>query len=173
LTARIERGLVQETYILNLWSPPIYHPDVSAKELKINAIVPKRKDLARCDRFAGQPAEWVQLIYAGWKTVLAGAAKWDSPIRSVRSKKLPDDRFNIVATLSEGGKMTLAIDDEKPVSGHAAALFAKPFDPEEIRLGRDLRDGEPGGRLCRKCKAARLAGRQKYIAFEPGCERPK
>jgi putative membrane-bound dehydrogenase-like protein len=140
LTARIERGLVQETYILNLWSPPIYHPDVTAKELKINAIVTKAdKDLAGVIVSQGNKQNGYSLYMQDGK--LYWLVKQNGTAYQIRSEqKLPDDRFNIVATLSEGGKMTLAIDDEKPVSGQAAALFAKPFDPEEIRLGRDLRD---------------------------------
>jgi azurin len=61
------------------------------------------------------------------------------------TRKLPEERFNAYATLSEGGKMTLAIEDETPVTGNAAGLFHQSFTPDDIRLGRDLRDGNQVG----------------------------
>ncbi len=41
--------------------------------------------------------------------------------------------------------MTLAIEDETPVSTNAAGLFHQPFAPDDIRLGRDLREGNQVG----------------------------
>ena len=140
LTARIERGLVQETYILNLWSPPIFPPDITGKEIKIKAIVTKAdEDLAGVIVSQGNKQNGYSLY------IQEGKLHWlvkqeGKPYLLKSDTKLPNERFNITATLLENGVMTLATDDEKSIIGKAEALFAKPFTPADIRLGRDLRD---------------------------------
>ena len=140
LTARIERGLVQETYILNLWSPPIFPPDITEKEIKIKAIVTKAdEDLAGVIVSQGNKLNGYSLYMQEGK--LHWLVKQEGKPYLIKSDtKLPNERFNITATLSENGVMTLAIDGEIPLTGKAEGLFTKPFTPEEIRLGRDLRD---------------------------------
>ena len=140
LTARILRGLVQETYVLNLWSPPIFPPDITAKEIKIKAIVTKAQDpLSGVIVSQGDKKNGYSLYMQDGK--LYWLVKQNGKAFQINSNhKLPDERFNIIATLSDGGGMTLAIDDETPVTGKASSLFTKPFTPDDIRLGRDLRD---------------------------------
>ncbi|KQS32982.1 PVC-type heme-binding CxxCH protein [Dyadobacter sp. Leaf189] len=140
LTARIERGLVQETYVLNLWSPPIFPPDIANKELQIKAIITKAdEELSGVVASQGNKENGYSLFIDNGK--LHWLVKQNGKSYQVTStKKVPDERFNAFATLSENGEMTLAIEDETPVKGKAAGLFTKPFTPDEIRLGRDLRD---------------------------------
>ncbi len=145
LTARIERGLIEETYMLNLWSPPIYPPDISHKELKIRAIITKaQEELSGVVVSQGNRQNGYSLHMQDGK--LHWLVRQNGKSYQITStKKLPDERFDAFATLSEGGKMTLAIDDETPVSGNAAGLFHQPFTPDDIRLGRDLRAGNQVG----------------------------
>lgn len=140
LTARIERGLVRETYILNLWSPPIFPPDIAGKELKITALITKAEaDLSGVVVSQGNKQDGYSLFIENGK--MNWLVKQDGKSFLLKSdQKLPDELFNVVATLSDGGKMSLSVSDEKPVTGQAASLFSKSFSPEDIRLGRDLRD---------------------------------
>ena len=145
LTARIERGLLKENYTLNLWSPPIYPPDVTGKEIKITALVTK----------ADQPLSGV-IVSQGNKEngfslfIENGKINWlikqdgESFVLS-SAQQLPDERFTIVSTLNENGIITLSVSDETPLTGRAKSLFTKPFSPEDIRLGRDLRDANRVG----------------------------
>ncbi|MCF2490035.1 PVC-type heme-binding CxxCH protein [Dyadobacter sp. CY347] len=140
LTARIERGLVQETYVLNLWSPPIFPPDITNKEITIKAIITKADEaLSGVVASQGNKENGYSLYMNEGK--LHWLIKQDGKTYDIYSNQtLPAERFNAVATLSEGGEMTLAIEDETPIKGKAASLFTKPFNPDDIRLGRDLRD---------------------------------
>jgi uncharacterized protein len=145
LTARIERGLIEETYMLNLWSPPIYPPDVAHKELKIKAIITKaQEELSGVLVSQGNRQNGYSLFMQDGK--LHWLVRQDGKSYQVTStKKLPDERFTANATLSEGGKMTLAIEDETPVAGQAMGLFHQPFAPDDIRIGRDLREDNQVG----------------------------
>jgi putative membrane-bound dehydrogenase-like protein len=140
LTARIERSLIQETYILNLWSPPIFPPDVTGKELKITALITKAETaLSGVVVSQGNKQDGYSLF------IEDGKMNWlikqnGKPFLLKSDQKLPDELFNVVATLTEGGKMTLSVLDEKPLTGQALSLFNTAFTPEDIRLGRDLRD---------------------------------
>jgi putative membrane-bound dehydrogenase-like protein len=144
LTARIERGLIQETYMLNLWSPPIFPPVITEKEINIKAIITKaQEDLNGVVVSQGDKINGYSLYMQDAK--LHWLIKQDGKAYQVTSnEKLPGDRFTAIATLSEGGVMTLAIEDEKPVTGKAASLFSKPFVPDDIRLGRDNRENPVG-----------------------------
>jgi putative membrane-bound dehydrogenase-like protein len=145
LTARIERGLVQETYVLNLWSPPIFPPVITNKEITIRAIITKaQEELSGVITSQGNKENGYSLYMENGK--LFWLIKQDGKSYKIHSdKKLPGERFNITATLADGGVMTLAIEDEKPVTGKAASLFTKPFTPDEIRLGRDQRGDDRVG----------------------------
>lgn len=131
--------------MLNLWSPPIYPPDVSHKEIRINAIITKaQEELSGVVVSQGNRQNGYSLYMQDGK--LHWLVRQDGRSYQITStRKLPDERFNAFATLSEGGKITLAIEDEAPVTGHAAGLFHQPFTPDDIRLGRDLREGNQIG----------------------------
>ncbi|SEI37483.1 putative membrane-bound dehydrogenase domain-containing protein [Dyadobacter koreensis] len=140
LTARIERGLLKETYVLNLWSPPIYPPDVTGKEIRINALVTKAdQSLSGVIVSQGNKENGYSLFIENSK--INWLIKQDGKAYILTSEqKLPEDRFLIASTLKENGLMTLSVNGETPITAQAKELFSRSFSPDDIRLGRDLRD---------------------------------
>ncbi|MHA6250267.1 PVC-type heme-binding CxxCH protein [Pontibacter sp. CAU 1760] len=140
LSERIVKSANQEQYALDRRSPIMFPPDVTGKEVIVKASVGPSSNgmegviVAQGGKEAGYSL-YVQDNKLHWLVKQGGKT-----YEAVSSAALPEQRFNVVASLSDGGLMRVLVNDKKVAEGKAPALFASALPVADVRVGRDFDD---------------------------------
>lgn len=133
---RLSTLVNQEIYILDRRNAIISSPDVTGKELFIKASMIKRDESLQGTIISqGSGSEGYGLFIQDGK--LNFVVKQDGKAYTARTTDPLPEKFDIIASLSENGIMSIQIDGKKVGSAMAASLFKKPLI-QELRIGRDL-----------------------------------
>ncbi|MFD3002949.1 PVC-type heme-binding CxxCH protein [Pontibacter toksunensis] len=140
LSERIVKSANQEKYVLDRRSPIMFPPDVTGKEITVRASIGPAGNgmegviVAQGGKDAGYSL-YVQDNKLHWLVKQGGKT-----YKAVSTAALPGERFNVVASLSNGGLMSVLVNDRKVAEGKAPALFASALPVADVRVGRDLDD---------------------------------
>src|SRR5690606_29419319 len=119
LLERVVRGLLSEQYPLDRRSQLQFPPDVTGKEIIINAVVSK----------GNEPLEGVIVAQGGkangyslyvQNNALIWLVKQNGQAYQLRTTQLPETQFTVTASLLEGGEMTLDINGKQRTEERSA-----------------------------------------------------
>ncbi|WP_161890463.1 PVC-type heme-binding CxxCH protein [Pontibacter russatus] len=142
LTERLVKSMGQEQYRLDRWTPILFPPDVTGKEITVRASIGPSDDgfegviMSQGDKDAGYSL-YVQDNKLHWLVKQKG-----KPYIATSTTALPTERFDAVARLANGGVMTINVNGKTVAEAKAPSLFTQPLAEEEVRVGRDVREGE-------------------------------
>lgn len=145
LSERIIKSMDQEQYKLDRWSPILFPPNVTGKEITVQvSMAPREREedddedevfegvvVAQGDKEAGYTL-YLQDETLHWLVIQDGKS-----YMATSSTDLPKERFEVIARLSEGGIMEIDVNGQSVAKGKAPSLFTEPFSTEEVRVGRD------------------------------------
>jgi len=137
LKERVFKSLIEEQYSLDRRSGVPFPPQISGKEIRIQATLSK----------SDEPLEGI-IVAQGNKTngyslyILNNRVYWlvkqnGKAYQAVSSNNLPEQQFVLNASLEKGGKMSISINDIQLAKAKASGLFTKDFDQEKVRIGHD------------------------------------
>ena len=137
---KIVSALQKEVYLLGRRNTMQFPPDVTGKEITIKASVTKAKDKSLQGFIAGQGGKdgGYALYIQNGKLIMA-VKQHGMVSQAVTSEPLPE-KFDVVATLSKTGKISIEIDGKQVAEGKAHMLFAAPLSGS-VRSGEDV-EGE-------------------------------
>ncbi len=136
---RLSALVNQEIYILDRRNPIVSPPDVTGKEIFIKASMIRRGERLEGVIVAqGSKNDGYGLFIQDRK--LNFVVKQDGKTYTARTIDTVPDKFDVSASLTQNGVMTIQIDGKKAGSAMAASLFAKPL-LQDLRIARDI-DGE-------------------------------
>lgn len=136
---RLSTLVNQEIYILDRRNPIISPPDVTGKELIIKASMIRRGESLQGTIISqGTRNDGYGVFIQNGK--LNFVVNQDGKGYTARAIDSLPERFDVIASLTENGIMTLQIDGKKVGHAKAASLFTKPL-LQDLRIGRDI-DGE-------------------------------
>lgn len=133
---KIATALRKEVYQLGRRNTLQFPPDVTGKEITIRATVTKAKDKELKGFIAGQGGKdsgYALYIQDGKLTMAVNQHGTTS--KAATSEPLPE-KFEVVASLSQNGKITIEIDGKLTAEGKAHMLFAAPLSGT-VRTGED------------------------------------
>src|SRR5690606_2557548 len=119
LSERVMKGLLSEQYPLDRRAQLQFPPDVTDKEIVINAVVSK----------GDEPLEGVIVAQGGkangyslyvQNKALIWLVKQNGQAYQVRTTQLPETQFTVTASLLEGGEMTLDINGKQRTEERSA-----------------------------------------------------
>lgn len=145
LSERLLKSMNEEQYTLDRWSPILFPPDVSGKEIFIQASMgPSQEEelegviVAQGDKTTGYSL-YVQNNKLHWVVKQNGKT-----YKAVSAKPLPNEKFEVEALLAESGLMSIAINNMPVAKGKAPSLFTTKLKPESIRVGKELDESKVG-----------------------------
>lgn len=136
LPEKIMKGLMEEQYPLDRRSPILFPPDVSGKEITINATISEAsEELEGVIAAQGNKENGYSLFIQ--KDELTWLVKQAGQSYTLKTKKLPAEQFAIQATLMEDGTMSLDINGKSIEKIQAPSLFPSPLSYNKVRIGND------------------------------------
>lgn len=144
LTDRISKALSQEVYALPRRGTLLFPPDVTGKEILIKGTISKPENrelqgvvLAQGGKEAGyglyiQNGKLNMVVKQGGKTY-----------KAVSTGVLPD-RFDLLASISANGAMSVQVDGREVARAKAASLFKAPL-LQGVRIGQDYNNEDKMG----------------------------
>ncbi|GGH39836.1 hypothetical protein GCM10007423_34490 [Dyadobacter endophyticus] len=140
LTAQVTEALSREVYPLGRRNTLQFPPDVSGKEITIRATITKGRDRALQGFIAGQGGKdgGYALYIQDGKLIMA--VKQHGMLSQATTTGTLPDKFDVVASLTQGGNMRIEIDGKEAATGKAHMLFNAPLS-NSVRSGEDM-EGE-------------------------------
>jgi len=139
-TEQVSKALYKEVYPLGRRNTLQYPPDVSGKEITIKASVTKAKDKALQGFIAGQGGkDGGYALYIQDGKLIMAVKQHGMLSQAATTEPLPE-KFDVVASLTKTGDITIAIDGKEAAKGKAHMLFATPLS-NTVRTGEDM-EGE-------------------------------
>ncbi|MBU1822968.1 MAG: dehydrogenase, partial [Bacteroidetes bacterium] len=137
---QIAGALQKEVYPLGRRNIMQYPPDVTGKEIIIRASVTKAEDKPLRGFLAGQGnSKSGYALYVEDGKVVMEVNQHGMSNKITTTEPLPA-KFDLVASLSRSGQMTIEIDGKTAAEGKAHMLFMEPL-PATLRSGEDM-EGE-------------------------------
>lgn len=139
------KSVNQEQYTLDRRSPIMFPPDVTGKEIIVRASMGPSSEgmegvvVAQGGKDAGYSL-YVQDGKLHWIVKQKGKT-----YEAVSTAALPEEKFNVVAKLTNGGNMSIDVNNKTVAKGKAPALFASALTPEAVRVGHDFDDEDKIG----------------------------
>jgi len=140
LAAQVTEALSREVYPLGRRNTLQFPPDVSGKEITIRASITKGRDRALQGFIAGQGGKdgGYALYIQDGKLIMA--VKQHGMLSKASTTDPLPDKFDVVASLTEGGNIRIEIDGKETATGKAHMLFNAPLS-NSVRSGEDM-EGE-------------------------------
>ncbi len=133
---KIAAMLAKEVYELNRRSAMQYPPEVKGKEITIRTTVTKADDKPLEGFIAGQgSSESGYALYIQDGKVFMDVYQHATATSVATSQPLPD-KFDLMASLTKGGKITIEVDGKTAAEGNAHMLFMETL-PNTLRTGED------------------------------------
>lgn len=137
LRERVSKSLVSEQYNLDRRAGIPYPPDVSGKEIQLQATLSK----------ADEPLEGIIVAQGNSRNgyslyIQNNRINWlvrqdGETYQASSGTGLPSEQFVLKASLLAGGNMVLSIDDRQVGTAKAPGLFTQELDPNRVRIGHD------------------------------------
>jgi putative membrane-bound dehydrogenase-like protein len=141
---QIAGALNREVYQLGRRSTMQYPPDVTGKEITIRASVTKAKDKALQGFIAGQGGkDGGYALYIQDGKVVMEVKQHGMVSKAATTQPLPE-KFDVVASLTKSGKISIEIDGKQAAEGKAHMLFAAPLTAP-VRTGEDVEGDDKMG----------------------------
>ncbi len=136
---RIAKLVNQEIYILDRRNPIVSSPDVTGKELFIKASLIRRGESLQGGIVAqgGRNNGYGLYIQNG---KLNFVVKQDGKTYTGSTTDSVPEKFDVLASLTQNGIMSIEIDGKKVASAKAPSLFTKPL-VQDLRIAMDI-EGE-------------------------------
>ncbi len=116
--------------------PCCFAPDVKGKEIIIRTSVTKAEDKPLQGFIAGQGnSKSGYALYIQDGKVFMDVYQHNTATSVATSQPLPD-KFDLMASLTQGGKITIEIDGKPAAQGNAHMLFMETL-PNTLRTGED------------------------------------
>lgn len=133
----VTEALNREVYPLGRRNTLQFPPDVSGKEITIRASVTKAKDKPLQGFIAGQGGkdDGYALYIQDGKLMMA-VRQHGMLSQAATTEALPE-KFDVTASLTQGGNIRIAIDGKEVATGKAHMLFAAPL-ANSVRTGEDM-----------------------------------
>jgi putative membrane-bound dehydrogenase-like protein len=135
-SGQIKGMLAKEVYTLGRRNAMLFAPDVKGKEIIIRASVSKAEDKPLQGFIAGQgDSKSGYALYIQGGKVFMDVYQHGTATSVATSQPLPD-KFDLMASLTKGGKITIEIDGKPAAQGNAHMLFMETL-PNTLRTGED------------------------------------
>jgi len=144
LSERLIRGMSTEQYVLDRRSPIIFPPDLRQKEITIRVSLSPSDDglegvvVAQGDQNAGYSL-YIQNGQLNWVVRQNGQT-----YKAISRSPLPKEKFDVVATLKEGGEMAIQVNNNTIAQAKASSLFTNSLENESVRVGYDSDEHKVG-----------------------------
>ncbi|MHA4742538.1 PVC-type heme-binding CxxCH protein [Dyadobacter sp. MSC1_007] len=139
-TSRVVEALGKEVYPLGRRNTMQFPPDVTGKEITIQASITKAKDKPLQGFIAGQGGkDGGYGLYIQDGKVIMAVRQHGMLSQAATTGELPD-KFDVTASLTQSGNISIAIDGKEAATGKAHMLFAAPLS-NSVRTGEDV-EGE-------------------------------
>ncbi len=136
--------LAKEVYTLGRRNAMLFAPEVKGKELIFRTSVTKAEDKPLQGFIVGQgSSKSGYALYIQDGKVIMDVNQHGATNRVATSQPLPD-KFDLMASLTKGGKVTLEIDGKVAAEGNAHMLFMETL-PYTLRTGEDGEGNEKIG----------------------------
>ena len=144
LSERIVKSVGEEHYQLDRWTPILFPPDVRDKEIIVKFTMgPSDEGLQGVAVAHGNKEDGYSLYMQDNKLHWLVKQNGQSYL-AVSRTNLPKESFDVVAKLSEGGVMSLNVNDKKVADAKAPSLFTTALTSENIRIGYDPEESKVG-----------------------------
>jgi uncharacterized protein len=144
LSAQIKGMLAKEVYALGRRNAMLFAPDVKGKEIFIRTSVTKAEDKPLQGFIAGQgSSKSGYALYMQAGKVFMDVYQHNTATSVATSQPLPD-KFDLVASLTKGGKIKIEIDGKLAAEGTCHMLFMETL-PNTLRTGEDGEGSEKIG----------------------------
>jgi azurin len=144
LTERLLKSMDEEKYTIDRWTPIMFPPDAANKEISVEVSMEASEEglqgmvMAQGDATEGYGL-YIQDGHIHWVINQQGKS-----YAAISKEPLPTERFNVVATLSQGGLMEVAINGETVAHAKAPSLFSQTFNTQKIRIAKEDDDTKVG-----------------------------
>ncbi len=138
LPERLIKSMNEEAYTLDRWSPIMFPPDVSGKEITIKATM-SPSDERKLEGFVVAQGD----NNTGYSLyVLENQLHWvikqdGKTYTAVSREPLPAEKFDVLARLSQGGAMSIEVNSKTIASGKAPSLFTNALSTEKVRVATE------------------------------------
>ncbi len=133
---QISGMLAKEVYSLGRRNAMLFAPEVKGKEIIIRASVTKAEDKPLQGFIAGQgDSKTGYALYIQDGKVFMDVYQHGTATSVATSQPLPD-KFDLMASLTKGGKITIEVDGKVAAEGNAHMLFMEEL-PNTLRTGED------------------------------------
>lgn len=133
---KIALALRKEVYQLGRRNTLQFPPDVTGKEITMRATVMKAKDKELKGFIAGQGGkDGGYALYIQDGKLIMAINQHGTTSQATTSEPLPE-KFDVVASLTQNGKITIDIDGKPAAEGKSHMLFAAPLSGT-VRTGED------------------------------------
>lgn len=135
-SGQIKGMLAKEVYTLGRRNAMLFAPEVKGKEIIIRTSVTKAEDKPLQGFIAGQgSSKSGYALYIQDGKVFMDVYQHNTATSVATSQPLPD-KFDLMASLTKGGKITIEIDGKPAAQGNAHMLFMETL-PNTLRTGED------------------------------------
>jgi putative membrane-bound dehydrogenase-like protein len=139
-TSRVVEALSKEIYPLGRRNTMQFPPDVTGKEITIRASITKAKDRPLQGFIAGQGGkDGGYGLYIQDGKMIMTVRQHGTVSQATTTSQLPD-KFDVTASLTQSGNISIVIDGKETATGKAHMLFAAPLS-NSVRTGEDV-EGE-------------------------------
>lgn len=139
-TTQVTEALSKEVYPLGRRNTLQFPPDVTGKEITIRATINKGRDRALQGFIAGQGGkDGGYALYIQDGKLIMAVKQHGMLSQAATTGSLPD-KFDVVASLTQGGTIRIEIDGKEAATGKAHMLFNAPLS-NSLRSGEDM-EGE-------------------------------
>ncbi|MPR37002.1 PVC-type heme-binding CxxCH protein [Salmonirosea aquatica] len=136
LSEQVVGMLAKEVYTLGRRNAMLFGPEVKGKEIILRASVTKAEDKPLQGFIAGQGSSKAgYALYIQNGRVVMDVNQHGTNTRVITSEPLPD-KFDLMASLTRGGKITIEIDGKVAAEGNTHMLFMETL-PNTFRTGED------------------------------------
>ncbi len=133
---QIRGMLAKEVYTLGRRNAMLFAPEVKGKEIIIRTSVTKAEDKPLLGFIAGQgSSKEGYALYIQEGKVFMDVYQHNTATSVATSQPLPD-KFDLMASLTKGGKITIEIDGKVAAEGNSHMLFMETL-PNTLRTGED------------------------------------
>jgi putative membrane-bound dehydrogenase-like protein len=137
LEERVAKSLIEEQYSLDRRSGVPFPPQIAGKEIRIQATLSKTdKPLEGIIVAQGNKTNGYSL-YIQNNTIYWLVKQNGKTYQAVSRGKIPNQQFVLQASLENGGKMEISIDEIALAKSNAQGLFTENFDQDRVRIGHD------------------------------------
>ena len=141
---QIKGMLAKEIYTLGRRNAMLFAPEVKGKEIIIRTTVTKAEDKPLQGFIAGQgSSKSGYALYIQEGKVFMDVYQHNTATSVATSQPLPD-KFDLMASLTKGGKITIEIDGKVAAEGNSHMLFMETL-PNTLRTGEDGENTEKIG----------------------------